>query len=232
MWAIDLIVQKLNNVSSYFYAIYLETLSWVYPFYLVTGYFYWLSSVFSSLAWHFSDFGTWVNQVGAELTRILDWSTIWSNILSYVPNLTAIRDWFYNWTGEVLAFVNTWWSTTSWQVQSWIDQATANIDTLISQAEAAIVDLRSSWDDFWTVTWPAMLSDLGSLRSSWGNFLANILPGLATWAGVGDLIDSELRSWFPFYDELAAAWGGIQAFFTDPEDQVLKILERSLERFW
>lgn len=232
MWFMNWIVDRLNAVSGFFYELYYDCYYVGWPLDVVGYWCYYLADAFSDLAWDFSDFGTWVNDVAAKVADMLSWTTVWSNIVSIIPNLETIRDWFYSWWLNVYGVVTDWWAATSWTVQAWIDQAGENIMLLVNQVEASLVDLRASWDDFWTITWPAMLLDLGSLRSAWENFLASTLPDLATWSGVGDLVESTLRSWFPFYDDLIALWGDIKAFFTDPEDWLYKSVDRIVERFW
>ncbi len=226
------IVYRLNDAGNWFYNLYLDAYFAGWPLDLLADRFLSLSSAFYNLAWHFSDFGTWVNQAAVQLQGILSWSTIYSNIVSYWPGINQIGAWFTSWTANVGDIVGSWWSTTSLTVQTWIDQAVVNIGLLTDQLEASVVQLAASWSDFWTLTWPAMLSDLGGLRSSWDNFLAGVLPGLATWTGVETFVNSQLTSWFPFYDELAAAWGGIQEFFADPEEWLYRSVDRIFERFW
>ena len=58
--------------------------------------------------------------------------------------------------------------------------------------------------------------DIGGLRSLWDNFVTTTLPGLATWAGVGSLVESTLKEWLPFYDDLRRLWTSIAEFIVDP----------------
>jgi len=232
MWFMNWIVDRLITISYWFYDLYYDSYYVGWPLDVLSDWFYSLAVTFSELAWDFSDFGTWVNMVAAKITDLLNWTTVWSNIISIIPNLENLRDWFYSWWLNVYGVVADWWTATSWTVQGWIDTAVENVMLFLNQLEASLVNLRASWDTFWTITWPAMLSDLAGLRTAWGDFIAGILPDLATWTGVGDLIESALRSWFPFYDDLAALWGDIKAFFTDPEDWLYKSADRIIERFW
>jgi len=60
------------------------------------------------------------------------------------------------------------------------------------------------------------LASFNNLKSSYDSFVISTLPGLATWAGVGSLVESTLREWLPFYDDLSRLWTSIAEFIVDP----------------
>jgi len=226
------IVSRLNAVSSFFWAVEQEVSDWIYPFRLIGYFFYELSIAFNRLAWNFHDFAVWVYEISARAGQGLLWSTIWDLILAAIPNLEDLRDWFYDWREWVDQQIRSWWSVTQNTVWDWLRAYNDWVSVWLKWFDGLLADLRSSWDSFWVITWPAMLSDLGGLRSSWESFIAGVLPDLATWTGVGDLVESALRTWFPFYDDLVSLWSGIKEFFTDPEDWLYKSLDRIIERYW
>ncbi len=230
--AMGWISERFANASGFFYLAYLEILDWIYPFWLLAEPFYELAGLCSDLSWDFYDFSLWVQEISDRIVNVLNWDNVWSFILSYVPNLEDIRDWFFDWWFNVTSAVDTWWTETMVDVQGWISAALAHAMTFINQVEASLVDLRSTWDSFWTITLPGLIRDINGLRSAWEEFLETFLPGFADWTGVRDLVESTIRSWFPFYDELAALWGGIQEFFTDPEDWLYRSVDRIIERYW
>jgi len=230
--AIGWISERFSAASGFFYLAYLEILDWMYPFWMLSEPFYELSGLCADLSWDFYDFAIWVRTITDRIQDVFSWDIVWSYILTVVPNLEDLRDWFYNWWPNVYGVVAEWWAATSWTVRAWIDQAAGNTMTFINQVETSLADLRDAWDTFRTITWPGMLSDLAGVRTAWEDFISGILPNLATWTGVGELVESTLRSWFPFYDDLAALWGGIREFFTDPEDWLYKSIDRIIERFW
>ena len=210
------IINALNSVSSWFYQIYLEVYGWVYPFWLAAGFFYQLCSLFNTLAWQFYYFSSWVSDVAAKVAEILNWSTIWSYILSYVPNLTQIRDWFYSWWSNVTSVVTSWWSTTQYTVQGWISTAAQPFNAMLT-----------AWNSFWNSLWPQLTGSFNSLKSAWDNFWGVTFPTLVsfswltTWwssrlQDVQGLINSSLKTWFPFYDDLVKLWSSLTAFFTNP----------------
>jgi len=215
------IVNALNSVSSWFYEVYLDVYGWVYPFYLTAPFFYYLSSLFSNLAWYFNDFGNWINYVANQVAAILSWSTIWSYILSYVPNLLSIRDWFYSWATSVTATVNTWWSTTQTTVLAWVQGAKDFATALFNQLSATLASLQAAWDAF-----KGKIPSLDAIIAWWGNWWGQVLLQLGTWwaarlLDVQGLIDSAFLSrdgW----------WAGWQ----DWRDQVAEFFGNPVEYLW
>lgn len=232
MFFMTWIVDRLNYISSLFYELYIDSLYAGWPLEILADWFLSISNYFADLALDFSDFGSWVNSVTDQIAGFLNWTNIWSNLISWVPNIEALNTWFYTWWDNVLTVVNTWWTSTMEEVQGWIDAVRNYALALYDNLLATVNYLSETWDNFWTITWPALVADLGGLRSSWESFLSTTLPDLATWAGVGSIVESTIQNYFPFYDELVSLWGGILEMFTDPEDYLIKKLETALERFW
>jgi hypothetical protein len=215
------IVEALNSVSSFFYSIYTTTLGWVWPFFVVADLFYGLSSLFSTLAWGFSDFFTTFNTLLDSIGGFFSWDEIWSFILSYVPNLPDIRDWFYSWVTNVTGVVSSWWAATWPTVQGWISAAVQPFNTMLT-----------AWSNFWNNTWPQLTSSFNGLKSDWGNFWSQTLPSLVsninleTWwntrlKDIDTWIDSKFKDRTPF-------WGGWQ----DIRTSVLTFFEDPVEFIW
>jgi len=216
MGFINWIVEDLNNASEFFYSIYLEVLDWPWPLWIVAEIFYDLSRLFSWLAWDFSDFGEWVYDTALSLRDLLDWSTIWSYITIYVPNLEDLRDWFYDWYWNVYVVVAEWWLTVEAEVKDWIDEAIEGVQIFLDQVSATIVQLGENVDQLIDRI-PFIDEAQAWFTDPAGHIIDAVISwGAATIEGVQDLIDSEIKTWFPFYDDLAAIWGDIVTFFTDP----------------
>ncbi len=229
------IIERFNFLSEDLYAIYLEVLSWMWPFYNVSYLFYYLAAGCSQIAWGFYDFSLWIVEVHDRIQQVLTWSTIWAYILSYVPNLVDIRDWFYDWPSNIYGVVTDWWSSTSSEVLSWIDEAKSYAATLVAGVDTWLGNLQATWDDFWTITWPEWMSNFDAVKAGWDNFWTQTFPTLATWTGVDNLIDSTIRAWLPFYDDLASLvrlWGEIEEFFSDPLQWLYNKMDEWFERFW
>jgi len=229
---VDRIFNLVWDISDYFYAAWNEARDWIWPFSMLQYPLYALSDAFWSLLTPVAQFADWTWDVSQSLNDFLDRS----GILSFLRTWLNYAEWAWYWILDhvsiIVGILEAWWSGTSSTVLAWIDAALSGAQALINQVVADLGNLRTAWDNFWTITWPALVADLGGLRSSWESFVSSTLPGLATWTGSQSLIESTLRTWFPFYDELAALWGEIRDMFTDPEDYLLRKLETMLARFW
>uniref|UniRef100_A0A6M3LUN3 Uncharacterized protein n=1 Tax=viral metagenome TaxID=1070528 RepID=A0A6M3LUN3_9ZZZZ len=230
--AMGWISERFAIASGFFYQVYLETLDWVYPFWLISDFFYELAQTCADLSWDFADFSVWVQVITDRITGVLSWDTVWSYILDRVPNLETIRDWFYNITGNILSVVYDWWAETSSTVLDWIDEAKQWARLWIDYLQGQVDELRVMIQDI-----PGAIPDLSNILDWFTDWPGHIHTYIDTWwtSTMGDvqgLIDSSLTTWFPFYDDLVGLWGGIKEFFTDPEDWLYKSLDRIIERFW
>jgi len=178
------------------------------------------------------EFSAAMGNILTEIGKILSWDTIWSYILSYVPNLEAIRDWFYHWRDWVLQEVTGWWSATSTTVLGWIDAATQGL-----------ADLMAAWDNFRKVTFPEWTGRINSLESGWSNFWEITFPTLvsfswlsAWWSDklldIQSLIDSAFLARDSFWQGWQDWRDKVTEFFTDPEEWLYKAVDRIIERFW
>ena len=210
------IVEAFSSVSSYLLGIYQQAASWIWPFSAVAPLFYYLSSLFATLAGLFGTFIELVNNLISRAAQILNWNMIWELIQSYVPNITQIRDWFYFWWSYVSSVITSWWSATMVDVQGWISAATQPFSSMLA-----------AWSSFWNSLWPQLVGGFNGLQSAWSNFWSYTLPNLVsyTWLGtwwisrlldVKGLIDSSLKSYFPNYDELMQLWNSIAEFAVNP----------------
>jgi len=210
MSAITWIIEALNNISSYFYDLYLEFYEFPYPVRYAANWFYWLCKQFNSMAWDFYDFSIWVREISNKITQYLSWSTIWSYITSRIPNLEDIRDWFYNWRDHVWGEIKDFWSDAQTTVKGWIDIASQDLKWLTGQIS----------------------SSLDSLRSEWNNFIKVTLPNLADWTGVNSLISSGLTELTPMIEGWQDFRDRVAEFFSDPEEWLYRAFDRIIERFW
>ncbi len=221
----DPIFSLVWDISDFFWVAYREVRDWIWPFNLLATPLRAISDAFWALLTPIAALGEWTINVDISLSRMLTWSDLTDWMFDLMLALLPIITWINNATSNVQSIVNNWWSGTSWTVRSWIDSAVAGFQALINQVAANLATLQSTWDNFWTLTWPAMIADLGDLRSSWTNFLTVTLPGLASWSEIQSVVNSTLTSWLPFRDDLAAMWPAIALFFTNPLDYLAARLE-------
>lgn len=226
------IIQRLGEISDFFYELYLECYYAGFPLELLDSWFYAISSYFANLSWDFYYFSEWVNSVQAKVPEILNWNTIWSYILGQVPNLEAIRDWFYNWAYWVGQEISSWWDSTSLTVTTWIDEAKLFLQTQVDSLTSWLTTLQGAWDDF-----KGRIPSLDIISLWFANWWGNILANLATWWGEKLVeVESLINSAFTIRQDFWEGWqdwrDSIVEFFTDPEDWLYKAVDRIVERFW
>ncbi len=232
MWFMTWIVDRLNYISDLFYELYIDCNYVGWPLEVLGDWFYWLSDYFSGLAWDFSDFGTWVNDVAAKVTGMLNWTTVWLNIISYVPNLEQIRDWFYNWWSNVTSVITTWWSSTSVTVLAWIDEAKQWTQLWIDYLQDQVTAVGTRVDDVL-----ALIPDISDIQAWFTNWTGNVSSVIDTWwtSTMGDVV-ALINSAFVIRDDYWRGWQDwrdqVAEFFTDPEDWLYKSADRIVERFW
>jgi hypothetical protein len=207
---LNAIINLFSSASTAVYNAALEVNGWVWPFWLAASPLFTLSTILANIAWAFVDLGNWLAWVGDRLANLIDWSAInawfssWATLINNAWNWVAAA-----WT-NVTSIITSWWSATSYTVQGWIATATQGFANLVA-----------AWDNFRTTVLPTLVS------FSW----------LTTWwtsqlPGIDALINSTLRTWLPFYDDLARLWSGIAEFFADPLQWLYNQMDRFFERFW
>lgn len=142
------------------------------------------------------DASTWYEEVVPKLLAILPWDVIKSNIKEWLPDLTDAIDWFREWWANIKTELGDWWDNTQITVKGWIAIAQKTVETLIDTVSKSLATLQTTWNDFWKTT----------------------LPTLITSIDASELIDTALKTWFPFYDDLVKLWDSIQSFFASPLD--------------
>lgn len=207
---ISWLIERFNWLGALFYNIGLEFHSWIFPFYLLAQPFFRLQEICADIAWGFVDFGEWVIEVHDRVKYILSWSTIWSYITSWVPNLLAISDWFSSWWDLIREKVVNWFETVKPTIVGWIDAA-------------------RDWVKLWV---EAIEKRTNELTSIWNNFVAVTLPTLPNWLDIDRLI----KSWFQNFESSWEGWqelrSSVTEFIKDPEQWFHDRLEEIFERFW
>lgn len=226
------IIGWLSDASSHFYGIYLEAYHWIAPFSFIAPVFYSLHSVFANLSWGFYHFNQWAVSAQASIANILPWPTIRSYILTWLPGIEGALDWIYNAWGNVQGAIGDWWRTTEPTVQGWISSASQYLQTQLTGLERWLATVQADVQELL-----ARLPTLEEILAWFRNWPANLLVELEPWwneklLGINALIQSTLRDWFPFYNELAELWSDIRLFFTDPLGWLYDRMDEFFERFW
>lgn len=218
MWSI---IGALNSVSSWFYQLYLSCYYAGWPLSSIAGWFYTLSSTFADVSWAFYDFSSWVSDVSSKIGNYLSWSTIWSYILSTVPNLLSIRDWFYNWWGNVVSVVDSWWAATQLTVRAWIDAG-----------NQYFTGVATAWNNFYQSTWPQFIAGFTGLKAAWDGFWTVNFPNLVSFGWLGTWWASQLQDVQALigsaFTDRAGLWDGWQ----DVKNSVVSFLSGPLDWLW
>lgn len=226
---VDNIFSFVWDISQLFLDAYQEVKGWWWPFNLLQHPLYGLFRVFWNLLTPIAHFGDWVDDVWNKVQNILTTEGVLGLLKGWFPWLEGVGSWFANRWKWFTTTVGDWWDTTKPTVLGWIDTAKQLAKDLVASIQKELSQVHTSWDNFWTLTWPQWTKTLDTLSSSFGNFWTITLPGLITGKAAGDLIDSTLKDWFPFYDDLAQLWGEVKLFFTNPLDWLVSKLE---DWFW
>lgn len=205
------------------------TATWWTPFNLIQYPLYVIAKGFRSLATPIAQTGDWIRDAAGKISNLLTWESIYDLILIWFPGLKTVVDWFQDVYWNVYHVVSDWWLGTYEIVKGWIASVVQGWNDLLDQVKSWIGDLEESWDNFWTGTWPQWTGKLDSLAATIGDFFSGILPTLADFFSVQNLIDSTLKSWFPFYNVLSAIIDIAGEFFGSPFDW---LLDRFEDWFW
>jgi len=210
LYFVDRIFSIVWDISDWFYEAYRIARDWWWPFDLLASPLRYISDYFWDLLTPISHLGDWIEDVVDTLQNILTFSNIWS----YFKDWFQWAEWAYDWVrtarSKVDDIVNTWWSSTQQAVISWVNEAKAYALSLFTNLQSLLGSLQSTWDDFITQT----------------------LPNLADWTGIQSMINTTLSIWFPFYNELTSLWSEIKKFFVDPLQYIYDKLDEFFERFW
>jgi len=204
------IIDLLWEISQWFYDAYQEVKGWVYPFYLLKYPLYAIYGRFMWLAEEFYDFYEWLEWAADLLGSVFSWSTIKSLIRSWLYGIEAALDWFLSWTTWVGQYITDWWSGILPYILDYIDSVVEGWE-----------DFVTTWDYFWTVTFPNLVS----------------FDWLTTWWN-GKLleVDTLINSWFlafaPFWEGWQDIRDEVTSFFADPLQWVYNKLDEFFERFW
>jgi hypothetical protein len=218
MWFFDQILAWLNTIKSWFLTAYYEVSGWVWPFNNLATPLWEIYYAFIYLVIYFRDFRDWVNDTANRLLDIIGYDEIYSYFSTFINYATNAWSWVLNAWSNVTAIINTWWSSASLTVQSWIDYTKEILLLLYDELRLQVIALEALWAQF--LDWIPTLSEIISwYANAWGWILSHILA----WGGLSAssilaLILSTLKEWFPWYDDLAAIWDQIVAFFVAPWD--------------
>jgi len=206
-WIIDAWWNVTNIINNWWASTQYTVLTWIsdaesYSLSLYMSLMNWVTGLIS-------DVEIWtlaqIESVKAALLVIISDIELWT-----ITEFNVVRDWVIVLLSDIEA-----WTTTQLQ-------------TLKTYLLAVITDIEA-----WTIAEFNNIKEMIGAAMPWDEILARIISwGAIPGTAVQGLIDSTLRAWFPFYDDLVSLWNSIVDFFVDPEDWLYKAVDRIIERFW
>ena len=262
MYVIDRIAGYTGDAADWFYEVYLDVNSWVWPFWKAADWFYDLCYTFNRIKWRFEDFSEDMDDILDDLGDILSWSNIRSLMRSWLPDIEDLVDWWDRWWVWIGQEIDDWWDDIKWDVRSWIADVKSWAITEINNAVENITQVVTNiwdysqtiinntteyitqvWNNFYDYSVTTINNITETITQVWNNFydysvttinnITETITQLIDWSKVTlflndwwnnitldleDLIDSTLKLWFPFYDDLVELWNSIAEFFCDPLD--------------
>ena len=211
---IDLIWTLVWNISDLFLQWYYEAADWTFIGSYVSQVCLWVSQLFWSLLTPIANFHDWAVNLENEIATFITTIDIWDILAEPIKWATDAWAWVRYASLYMQDAIDAWWSWVSLTIQSWIDTAIQGVQGLVDNVTTWLGNLQTTWDNFWTLTWPEWMSAFDSLATSWDNFWVVTYPTLLTAFQADGLIDSKLTEWFPFYST-------ISEFFANPLDWLL-----------
>jgi len=207
---IDAIFSLVWDIQGFFFGLYRDSKDIPIVGHFISEWFYSVYIAIWNLLTPIAHFYDWAVDIQDRVQGVLTFESIWD----YFRDWFKWAEWSWQWIDDawlyVTNWINEWWSTAQQEVLVWVNDVRLFAQSLIANVE------------IW----------LGSLQESWDNFQTLTLPNLATWTGIQGLIDTTLRTWFPFYNNLVNLWSTIEEFFIDPQQYVYSKLDEFFERFW
>jgi len=222
----------LLDVASWFYQIYKEVSTWVWPFNWLAQPFYqiWYYLREVAFAFHYVAF-LWDNVVEA-VGKILSEADILSFLKYWLDRVSWAWSWVYNAWDNVWDIIEDWWNTTWSDVKSWVYARIDDVEELIDDAETWLADLQSAWDE-----WKVKIPSFNELWAWFTNWWSNVLAQIIAWGALpAKEIDKLIKSWFDDYTPFWEGWqewkDQVIEFFTDPLKWLYNRVEDFMDRYW
>ena len=226
---IDNIFNLVWGICWYFYNAYVEVKDWVWPFSYLQYLFYYLHDAFYDLSYAILDFGDWVDDVWSKVQNILTSEGVLGLLKWWFPWLENVGLWFTDRWKWFTTSVGNWWETIKPTVLGWIELAKQLAKDLVANVQKELSQVHTSWDNFWTLTWPQWMYQFNGLAIAWDNFWTITFPTLISSKDANDLMDTKIKEaepgwlgWTDFKDKVVL-------FFTDPLSWLVDRLE---DWFW
>jgi hypothetical protein len=183
---------------------------WITPFNWLASPFTWIHDRIFSLAVSVGKFFAWVRGVADVIGGLQGWDDIWQLIISNLPWLENIGEWFQSWYQHIADVFQDLWRSVTPMIKGWISTAVQSLEAI-----------GEAWGNFWDNLWPQLTGWVDELRAGWDHFIKVTLPSLPGWGDIGDFIDSRI-------DQLSGFWEGWQEI----REQVFDFFSNPIEYLW
>ena len=212
----DAIFSIVFDVSMWFQEAYLITKDWIWPFYLISNFFYFVHRGVWNLLTPIAHFCMWVVEVAEKIIDVLNLDMIWEHFKKWFEWAQWAWEWITNAFNNIANIVTDWWNLEDNPIRLFIESATEGLDELLS-----------AWNDFWTITWPEWMSAFDNLATAWDYFWTVTWPEflslewLFTWWNdrIQDILDL-INTAFKLREDWWSGWQEIKEqvfdFFSDP----------------
>ena len=118
----DGIVDGVLNIGTWLRTIADYVQGWVYPFYMVSSFFYWVANGFDWLAYYFSLARIHAVEIYNRVLTFLDVPGILSLLAGPIGAAIVAFNWVQDAFNTVHVWIFDWWASTSQSVHWWIDE--------------------------------------------------------------------------------------------------------------
>lgn len=236
-------VGYLRDISEWFWSLYVNVPDYGWLTSWIKAPLLWLSDLFWDLCTPFSLFNAWLDDVAAKVGNILSSVDIISLLQTWLTKADNAWDWVRNAPTKVFGLATDWWNDPRNPIRPFVDGLIAGVNSTIQNVAKGLDSLHTTWDNFWTLTWPQWMKSFNSLSTAWTNFLTVIFPTLVDvkwawewWAGrakeVSSLIDSRFKEAAPLWEGWSVVRTTVVTFISNPLDWIKeRVIEPIIDDF-
>ncbi|MBA7573150.1 hypothetical protein ES708_14945 [subsurface metagenome] len=232
-------VWPFHYLSSPLYSLYVSFYYLTYYFGYFNDWLVWaddrLDDIFS-----WSTIRSYIRDWLPDLEDAIDWWDRW-----WVKVGNEIDDWWRFKRDDVFSWINDVKSWTTTQINNAVENITQVVTNIYDYSQTTINNITEYVTEVWNNFYDYSQTTINNLTENISQFITNIndytqttinnitetITEVLDWDRVTTflndwyddrlldlqgLVDSNLKTWFPFYDDLVSLWNDIVDFITDP----------------
>jgi len=232
VWFVNSIIEYLNDAAQAFLDAMDTVHNWIWPLWYLQYPLYALYAAFYYLAWYFGHFSTWTSSIQHAIGNILSYFHIYQYFSWWFTAAANAWSWVVRSFWNVWEIADSWWSSTRWVVQAWIDEVMDWALGWINYLQSQISNLSLRIDQV-----ARQMPNVTALLAWFSNWWGNIQSNLDYWwterlRDIEGLIDSAFLIRQDFWEGWQDMKGKVTEFFADPEEWLYKSVDRIIERYW